>query len=94
MHEERFIKASTYNFKTFKMFNEFVVMLIFMPQIMLPRSKYFCPVCHSVIQSFRKFVWNFNLANNFSTVKARALIFHLSVSSAKTFPWVPSILTL
>ena len=42
MHEERFTKVSTYNFnKTFKMFNEFVVVLLFMSQIMLPRSKIF-----------------------------------------------------
>ena len=34
-------------------------------------------------------LWNFYLANNFRTVSARALIFHMSIPCDKTFPWVP-----
>ena len=37
----------------------------------------FCPVCHSV----------FNLAYDFWTVSARALIFHMNIPRDKTFPW-------
>ena len=37
---------------------------------------------------------NFNLAYNFWTVSARALIFHRSIPCDKTFPWVPLFLTL
>ena len=56
----------------------------------------FCPVCHSVIPSlchsvipsFCHSLWNFNLANNFWTVNARALIFHMSIPCDKTFPWI------
>ena len=36
----------------------------------------------------------FNLANNFWTVSARALIFHMSIPCDKTFPLVPLFLTL
>ena len=43
----------------------------------------FCPVCHSVILSFCPPLWNFNLANNFWTVSARALIFHMSIPCDK-----------
>ena len=62
---------------------------IFMP----PRSKIgghfvFCPVCHSVL------LWNFNLANNFWTVSAKALIFHMNIPCDKTFSWVPLFFTL
>ena len=32
---------------------------------------------------------NFNLANNFWTVSARALIFHMSIPGDKTFPYIP-----
>ena len=39
-------------------------------------------------------LWNFNLANNFWTVSARALIFHMSISCDETFPLVPLFLTL
>ena len=37
---------------------------------------------------------NFNLANNFWTVNASALIFHMSIPCDKTFPWVPLFWTL
>ena len=40
------------------------------------------------------FFENFNLANNFWTVSARALIFHMSIPCDKTFLWVPLFLTL
>ena len=46
----------------------------------------FCPVCHSLC--------NFNFANNFWTVGARALIFHMSNPCDKTFSWVPLFFTL
>ena len=32
---------------------------------------------------------NVNLLNNFSTVIARASTFHMSITSDKTFPWIP-----
>ena len=47
----------------------------------------FCPVRHSVILSFCPPLWNFNLANNFWTVCARALIFHMNIPCDNTFPW-------
>ena len=47
----------------------------------------FCPVCHSVIPSFCHSLWNFNLAYNFWTAYARALIFHMSIPCDKTFQW-------
>ena len=50
--------------------------------------------CNSVILSFCPPLWNFNLANNFSTVRARALIFHMSIPCDKTFLWIPLFLTL
>ena len=34
------------------------------------------------------------LINNFWTVSARSLIFHMSIPCVKTFPWVPLFLTL
>ena len=37
---------------------------------------------------------NFNLANTFWTVSARAFIFHMSIPCDKNFPWVPLFLTL
>ena len=43
----------------------------------------------SVILSFCPPLWNVNLANNFWTVSARALIFHMSIPCDKTFPWIP-----
>ena len=49
---------------------------------------------HSVILSFCPPLWNFNLANNFWTVSARALIFHMSIPCDKTFPWIPLFFTL
>ena len=54
----------------------------------------FCPIFHSVILLFCPPLWNFNLANNFWTVSARALIFHMYISYDKTFPWVPLFFTL
>ena len=44
--------------------------------------------------SFHKSVWNFNLANNFWTMKTRALIFHMGIPSCKTFQRVPTSFTL
>ena len=43
---------------------------------------------------FDLFFDNFNLANNFWTVSARSLIFQMSDSWDKTFPWVPSFFNL
>ena len=37
--------------------------------------------------SLTHFFENFKLANNFWTVSARALIFHMSIPCDKTFPW-------
>ena len=51
-------------------------------------------LCHSVIMSFCHDLWNFNLANNFWTVNARAWIFHMSIPCDKTFSWVPLFFTL
>ena len=48
----------------------------------------------SVILSFCHSLWNFNLANNFWTVNARALIFHMRIPCDKTFLWVPFFFTL
>ena len=42
-----------------------------------------------VILSLCPPLWNFNLANNFSPMSARTLIFHMSIPCDKTFPWVP-----
>ena len=42
----------------------------------------------------RSSLWNFNLANNFWTVSARALIFHMNIPCDKIFPWVPCDLKL
>ena len=41
-----------------------------------------------VILSFYESVRNFNLADNFWTVKAKALVFHISIPSDKTFPYL------
>ena len=41
----------------------------------------------SVILSFCPTLWNLNLANNFWTVSARALIFHTSIPCDKTSQW-------
>ena len=62
---------------------EFKLMIVFMP----PEIGDFCPVCHYVIffiLSLCKSVWNFNFANSFWSVRARALISYtqdLSVDS-------------
>ena len=56
------------------------------------RSKMYWPVCHSVnlfILSFCK-----SVANSFWSVRVRDLIFHMSIPIRKTFPWIPTILTL
>ena len=53
-----------------------------------------CPDCHSVLLSFCPPFWNLNLANNFWTVSARALIFHMRSPFEKTFLWVPLLWTL
>ena len=37
---------------------------------------------------------NFNLANNFWAVRARALIFYMCIPCDKTFPWVPLFFTM
>ena len=42
----------------------------------------FYPICHSVIPFLCQ---KFNLANNFWTVSARTLIFHMSIPCDKTF---------
>ena len=49
-------------------------------------------ICHSVILEFRNTVVNLNLANNFWTVGSITLIFHMNISSEKTFPLVPTFL--
>ena len=43
---------------------------------------------------FDPFFEIFNLANNFWSVSARALIFHMSIPCDKTFQWVPIFFTL
>ena len=40
------------------------------------------------------FFENYNLANNFWTVSASALIFHMTIPCDKPFPWVALFLTL
>ena len=37
---------------------------------------------------------NFNLGHNFLTRRGRAFIFHIYIPCDKTFPWVPTFLTL
>ena len=37
------------------------------------------------------FIVNFNLANNFWTVSARALVFHISITSNRSFPLLLSM---
>ena len=51
---------------------------------------------HSAILSYALCppLWNFNLAYNFWTVRARALIFHMIIPCDMTFPWIPLFLTL
>ena len=45
----------------------------------------------SAILSFFHSLWNINLANKFWAVGAVALIFHMSISSCKTYPWGTNI---
>ena len=52
----------------------------------------FYPV--TLTSEFDPFLENFNLANNFWTVSAKALIFHISISCDKAFRWVPLFMTL
>ena len=49
------------------------------------RAYCFCPVCHSF--------WNFYLANNIWRMSARAMIFHMSISSHNTFLWIQTFWT-
>ena len=49
---------------------------------------------HFVILLFCKSVWNLNFADNFWTVKARALIIHMGILWDKNSPWVPTSMTL
>ena len=57
----------------------------------------FCSVCHSLIinavQSLCNSVWNFNLAHNFLTMRARALIFKYSLRQDLSVGTNPVILT-
>ena len=68
--------------------------------IMSPHSSFLCPrdqrsggilflscLSYSAILSFYPPLWNFNLANNFWTVSAIALIFHMNIPCDKTFLW-------
>ena len=48
----------------------------------------------SLILSFCPPPWNFNLANNFLTVSARAFIFHMHIPCDKTFTFLQLFLTL
>ena len=48
----------------------------------------------SVLLSFCHSPWNLNIANNFWTVNARALIFHMSIPCDKIVPLVPLFYTL
>ena len=61
---------------------------------MPPRSKIAGHIVFvlSVILSFC--LKNLNLANNFRTMSARALIFHMSIPCYKTFSWVPLTLEI
>ena len=57
--------------------------------LVLVLSSYFfagaCPWFYWFFMSFCPPLWNFNLANNFWTVSARALIFYMSIPCDKTF---------
>ena len=65
------------------------IIRFYAPEIKDRGAYCFCPVCHTVILSFCPPLWNFNLANKFWTVSARALIFHMSIPCDKTFKWLP-----
>ena len=45
----------------------------------------------SVILPYYHSLWNIYLANKFCAVCAEALIFHMSISSCKTYPWGTNI---
>ena len=49
---------------------------------------YFLPCDVTLTLEIHPFFENFNVANIFCTVSARFLVFHMSISSDKTFPWV------
>ena len=49
--------------------------------------------CNSVIVPFCNYVWNFNLAYNFSNMSTGVGIYHISFSRDNTFTKVPTLLT-
>ena len=49
--------------------------------------------CMSLCNSFQNSVWNLSLAYNFSTMKAKALIFHISIPCVKAFLCEPTFYT-
>ena len=57
-------------------------------------TKIFYPVTVTLISEFGLLFKKFNLLNNFWTLSARALIFHMNMPCAKTFPWVPIFWTV
>ena len=74
-----------------KILEKYFSIVLFMPlRLKIMRGGILCLSCLSFCNS----VWYFNLADNVWTVSARALIFHLSISCNKTFPWVPTFFTL
>ena len=67
----------------------------------LPHCWFLCPrdrrsggILFLSCLSFCPPLWIFNLANNFWTGSARALIFHMNIPCEKTFLWVPLFFTL
>ena len=73
------------NIQVYFAFNDFIFM---------PRDWRLQGILFLSCLSFHKSVWNFTLANNFWTMKTRALIFHMSIPSGKTFQRVPTSFTL
>ena len=85
-------KLSFLNFIAQSVYNIF---LIFLMHIFLcPRDRRSGGILVLSCLSFCNSVLNFNLVNNFSTVSARALIFHMSIPCDKISPWVPLFFTL
>ena len=69
-------------------FEQWVLELWYVTWVFLViRPIIFYPV--TLTLEFDPFFENFNLANNFLTMSAKALIFHMSFPCDKTFPWVP-----
>ena len=68
-----------------------IVILFLCPRDRRPGA--YCFVL-SVLLSFCHSPWNLNIANNFWTVNARALIFHMSIPCDKIVPLVPLFYTL